>query len=67
MSGRPKSEQSDEKRDKRIVVRFTKSERDRIELARQKLGLKFEIDVVRNLTLERVDTLLASEPESVAE
>lgn len=67
MSGRPKSEQGDEKRDKRIVVRFTKSERDRIELARQKLGLKFEIDVVRNLTLERVDTLLASEPESVAE
>lgn len=67
MSGRPKSEQGDEKRDKRIVVRFTKSERDRIELARQKLGLKFEIDVVRNLTLEHVDTLLASEPENVAE
>ena len=67
MSGRPKSEQGDEKRDKRIVVRFTKSERDRIELARQKLGLKFEVDVVRNLTLEHVDPLLASEPENVAE
>lgn len=67
MPGRPKSEQGDEKRDRRIVARFTKSEKARIELARQKLGLKFEVDVVRNLTLELVDSLLASEPENVAE
>lgn len=67
MAGRPKSEQGDEKRDKRIVARFTESEKDRIELARRKLGLKYEVDVVRNLTLQLVDTLLGDEQENVAE
>ncbi|AYD81254.1 hypothetical protein SEA_KELA_86 [Streptomyces phage Kela] len=67
MAGRPKSEQGDEKRDKRIVARFTESERSKIDEARKILGLKYEVDVVRNLALQAVDDLLVSHRENVAE
>lgn len=67
MSGRPKEEQSDEKRDKRIVIRFTKSEKARIEDVRKLLGLKHEVDVVRNLALAAIDDLLVNAGENVAE
>lgn len=67
MSGRPKAEQGDEKRDQRIVARFTKSEKKRIERARKMLGLRYEVDVVRNLALAAVDDLLVSSGENVAE
>jgi len=67
MSGRPKSEQGDEKRDKRIVARFTESEKQRIERARKILGLKHEVDVVRNFALAAVDELLVNAGENVAE
>lgn len=67
MAGRPKSEQGDEKRDKRIVARFTESERSKIDEARKILGLKYEVDVVRNLALQAVDDLLVSRRENVAE
>jgi hypothetical protein len=67
MAGRPKSEQSPEKREERIVARWTKSEKERIETARKKLGLRYEVDVVRILTLRGVDDLLAEEKENVAQ
>lgn len=67
MSGRPKEEQSDEKRDRRIVARFTESEKALIERARQKLGLRYEVDVVREFTLAAVNDLLVSAEGNMAE
>lgn len=67
MAGRPKSEQTDEKRVHRTAVRWTESERDLLEAARKKLDVRYEVDVIRILTMDRVKELLAGEPQTVAE
>lgn len=66
MTGRPKSEQSKEKREHRTVVRWTKSERDRLHEAKEKLGLPFDVDVIRMFTLKGVEELLPSGDGDVA-
>jgi hypothetical protein len=67
MAGRPKSEQSDEKRSERTVVRWTATEKKRLEDAKKEMGLAFEVDVIRILTLRGLDSRLAEERENVAE
>jgi hypothetical protein len=67
MAGRPKSEQGDEKREHRTVIRWTKTEKNQLGEAREKLGLKYDVDVVRILALRGAAELLAESPETVAE
>ncbi len=67
MPGRPKSEQGTEKRVERTVVRWTKTEKDRLEKAKEAMGLPYEVDVVRFMTLSGLDSFLGVEPENVAE
>ena len=67
MAGRPKSEQTDEKRIHRTAVRWTESERDLLEDVRKKLDLRYEVDVIRLLTLGSAMDLLAEKPQTVAE
>ena len=67
MPGRPKSEQGIEKRTARTVVRWTKTEKDRLEAAMREMGLSYEVDVVRIMTLRGLDSLLGEEQESMAE
>jgi hypothetical protein len=67
MPGRPKSEQGAEKRTARTVVRWTKTEKDRLEAAMKEMGLSYEVDVVRIMTLRGLDSLLGAEAENVAE
>lgn len=67
MAGRPKSEQGEEKRECRTVIRWTKSEKDRLVAARKKMGLSYEVDVVRILALRGLDDILAEPQENVAE
>ncbi|AXH66249.1 hypothetical protein SEA_SATIS_88 [Streptomyces phage Satis] len=67
MAGRPKSEQGDEKREHRTVIRWTKSEKDRLAEARKKMGLTYEVDVVRILALRGLKEMLPEGPENVAE
>lgn len=67
MAGRPKSEQGDEKRDARMVVRWTESEKERLLKAKKELGVSYDVDVVRILTLRGLDSLLAEEQENVAQ
>lgn len=67
MAGRKKSEQSDEKRDQRTVVRWTQTEKDRLTEAQKAMGLPFEVDVVRILTLRGLDSMLGEQQENVAQ
>lgn len=67
MAGRKKSEQSDEKRNERTVVRWTKTEKDRLAKAQKAMGLPFEVDVVRILTLRGLDSMLGEQQENVAQ
>lgn len=67
MAGRPRSEQGSEKREHRTVVRWTKSQRERLDEAKKKMGLPFDVDVVRFFTLQGLDELLGEERENVAE
>ena len=67
MAGRKKSEQSDEKRNERTVVRWTKTEKDRLTKAQKAMGLPFEVDVVRILTLRGLDSMLGEQQENVAQ
>lgn len=67
MTGRPKSQQGEEKREHRMVIRWTKSEMDRIRRAKKELGLPFDVDVVRTFTLKGVEELLPSGDGGVAE
>lgn len=67
MPGRPKSEQGTEKRNERTVVRWTKTEKDRLEAAMKAMGLPYEVDVVRIMTLRGLDSLLGDMQENVAE
>lgn len=54
MAGRAKSEQGTEVRDKRTSVRWTKSEYDNLEKARQDRGIKYLVDVPRVMTLQQI-------------
>ena len=67
MAGRPRSEQGSEKREHRTVVRWTKSQKERLDKAREKMGLPFDVDVVRFFTLQGIDELLGEEVKNVAE
>jgi hypothetical protein len=67
MAGRPKSEQGEEKREHRTVIRWTKTEKDRLTEARKKMGLAYEVDVVRILALRGLDAVLPEAGENVAE
>jgi len=67
MAGRKKSEQGPEKREQRTVVRWTESEKKRLAKAKQTMGVPYDVDVVRILTLKGLDSLLGAEPENVAE
>lgn len=67
MAGRPKSEQGQEKRVHRMAIRWTKSEMDRLNEAKEKLGLPYDVDVARILTLQGVDALLGPERKNVAQ
>lgn len=67
MAGRPKSEQGDEKREERTVIRWTKSEKGRLRAGMTAMGVQHEVDVVRLLTLRGLDSLLVEEQENVAE
>jgi len=67
MAGRPKSEQGPEKRDERTVVRWTKSEKERLAKAKKEMDLPFDVDVIRILTLRGLDSLLGERQENVAQ
>lgn len=67
MAGRKKSEQGSEKREHRTMIRWTKSEKDLLEEAKKKMGLPYDVDVVRILTLRGIGELLGEERENVAE
>jgi hypothetical protein len=67
MAGRKKSEQGPEKREQRTVVRWTSSEKKRLAKAKESMGVPYDVDVVRILTLQGLDSLLGKEPENVAE
>lgn len=67
MAGRPKSEQGAEKREERTVVRWTKSEKNRLQRAKKEMGVPYDVDVVRLLTLRGLDSLLGEEQENVAQ
>ena len=67
MTGRPKSEQGSERREHRCTVRWTKSERDVIDRAREHLGLAFDVDAIRVLALNGARTLLGEHPENMAQ
>lgn len=58
MSGRPKSEQEEEKRNRRTTIRWTDTEIARIEEAKKRLGLPHDVDVIRMFTLKGVGELL---------
>lgn len=67
MAGRPKSEQGDEKREERTVVRWTKTEKARLAEAKKAMGVPFDVDVVRILTLRGLDSVLAENQENVTQ
>lgn len=67
MAGRKKSEQGTEKRVQRTVVRWTESEKKRLAEAKKAMNVPYDVDVVRILTLQGLDSLLGKEPENVAQ
>lgn len=67
MAGRPKSEQGEEKRTERTVVRWTETEKNLLAEGKKKMGVAFDVDVVRILTLRGLDSLLAEEQDDVAQ
>jgi hypothetical protein len=69
MAGRPAKEQSpgEEPRDKRITLRWTASEYERLQKARKLLGITYLADVPRILTLRQLDLMEPANEEIVAE
>ena len=67
MSGRPMSQRSGEKREHRTVIRWTESEKAVLAEVREKLGLPYDVDVVRILTLRGAGELLAGDRKAVTQ
>jgi hypothetical protein len=57
MSGRVKRP-GEEPRNHRTTIRWTETEINRIERAKEKLGLPYDVDVIRMFTLKGVEELL---------
>lgn len=66
MSGRPKKP-GEEMRKHRTTIRWTDTEMSRIQEAKDKLGLPYDVDVIRMFTLKGVEELLPSRDGGVAE
>ncbi len=67
MAGRPKSEHERETRNFRTSVKWSEADRERIARIRGKLGLRFDSDVVRYLTLEGLRRLEDTVEKNVEE
>lgn len=67
MAGQPKDDQESDKREHRSVIRWTKEQKDQIDKARKKMGLRYESDFIRLKVLQGVKEVLAGGDRDVAE